>query len=322
MLLDIENLRVVYRTIYGPLEALNGISVQVDEKECVALVGESGSGKSTLGQAIVKLLPPNADYTQGSILLNGREITRMSSKEVVSVRGSDVFMIFQDPLNSLNPVKRIDTQLLDALQARCKREGKAFDEAEARREAIRELDEVRLPDSEVIIERYPHQLSGGQIQRVVIAMGLLLHPKLLIADEPTSALDVTIQAQVLKLMNDLKAERHMSILFITHDMSVAYAIGDKFLVMYAGEVSELGLATEVVTRPLHPYTRALVDSVPKKSRREGELVTVPGSPPNMLNPPQGCRFHPRCSRAMERCQTDSPSTTITGERSLRCWLYE
>jgi peptide/nickel transport system ATP-binding protein len=322
LLLNIQDLRVEYSTIYGQIEALNGVSLQIEERECVALVGESGSGKSTLGQSIVKLLPPNATCSRGSILLDGRDVTKMSNKEVVSIRGSDVFMIFQDPLNSLNPVKRIDVQLLDALRTKYKREGRSFDKQEAYGEAIHELEEVRLPDSEVIIQRYPHQLSGGQIQRVVIAMGLLLHPRLLIADEPTSALDVTIQAQVLKLMNDLKTERHMSILFITHDMSVAYAIGDRFLVMYAGEVSELGPATEVVSRPLHPYTRALVDSVPKKSRKEGELTTVPGSPPNMLDPPSGCRFHPRCPRAMPKCRTESPETTNTQERFLRCWLYE
>jgi peptide/nickel transport system ATP-binding protein len=322
LLLDIENLSVTYRTIYGPLEALNDVSVRIDQQECVALVGESGSGKSTLGRSIVKLLPPNAAISQGSILLNERDVTKMSPKDAVSIRGSDAFMIFQDPLNSLNPVKRVDAQLLDGLRVKYQREGKGFDKTEARREAIKELVEVRLPDPEVIMERYPYQLSGGQIQRVVIAMALLLRPKLLIADEPTSALDVTIQAQVLKLMNDLKEERRMSILFVTHDMSVAYAIGDRFLVMYAGEVSELGPAVEVVGRPLHPYTRALVDSVPKGSREEGELVTIPGSPPNMLDPPPGCRFHPRCPMATQKCRTTSPRTTGVQERFLRCWLYE
>jgi peptide/nickel transport system ATP-binding protein len=322
LLLSVQDLGIEYNTIYGRLEALNGVNLRLEERECVALVGESGSGKSTLGQSIVRLLPPNATYSRGSILLDGKDVTKMSSKDVVSIRGSDVFMIFQDPLNSLNPVKRINVQLLDALRTKYKREGKTFDRDEAYREAIHELEEVRLPDAEVIIERYPHQLSGGQIQRVVIAMGLLLHPRLLIADEPTSALDVTIQAQVLKLMNDLKAERQMSILFITHDMSVAYAIGDRFLVMYAGEVSELGPASDVVSMPLHPYTQALVDSVPKVSRRHGELTTVPGAPPNMLDPPSGCRFHPRCPRAMPKCHSESPKTTIAQGRSLRCWLYD
>jgi peptide/nickel transport system ATP-binding protein len=322
LLLRVQDLHVTYRTIYGPLEALNGVSFEMEEQESVALVGESGSGKSTLGLSIVKLLPPNASYTGGSIRMAEREVTSMSQREAVSIRGSEVFMIFQDPLNSLNPVKRVEAQLLEALRTRYSREGKHFDEEEARKEAKERLIDVRLPDPEVIMERYPHQLSGGQIQRVVIAMGLLFRPKLLIADEPTSALDVTIQAQVLKLMNELKQERRMSILFITHDISVAYAIGDRFFVMYAGEVSELGPAERVVGDPKHPYTKALIASIPRKSRKEGEMVVIPGSPPNMLDPPPGCRFHPRCPYVMEKCRTESPPERVVDERLLRCWLYE
>jgi peptide/nickel transport system ATP-binding protein len=322
LLLRVQDLHVTYRTIYGPLEALNGVSFEMEEQESVALVGESGSGKSTLGLSIVKLLPPNASYTGGSIRIAEREVTSMSQREAVSIRGSEVFMIFQDPLNSLNPVKRVEAQLLEALRTRYSREGKHFDEEEARKEAKERLIDVRLPDPEVIMERYPHQLSGGQIQRVVIAMGLLFRPKLLIADEPTSALDVTIQAQVLKLMNELKQERRMSILFITHDISVAYAIGDRFFVMYAGEVSELGPAERVVGDPKHPYTKALIASIPRKSRKEGEMVVIPGSPPNMLDPPPGCRFHPRCPYVMEKCRTESPPERVVDERLLRCWLYE
>jgi peptide/nickel transport system ATP-binding protein len=212
-------------------------------------------------------------------------------------------------------------QLLEALRTRYKRDGKAFNEDEAGKEAIASLRDVRLSDPEVLIDRYPHQLSGGQIQRVVISMGLLLRPKLLIADEPTSALDVTIQAQVLKLMQELKKEHGMSIIFVTHDISVAHIIADRFMVMYAGEVAEVGPATQVVRKPLHPYTQALIGSIPKRSRHEGELVTIPGSPPNMLNPPPGCRFHPRCPHVMDVCRTESPHFTKQQETNLRCWLY-
>ena len=322
MLLKISDLHVVYNTVYGPLEAISGVGLEIKEQESVALVGESGSGKSTLGLSIVRLLPANAKYTSGTITLAGKDIVEMNPRGIVSVRGSDVFMIFQDPLNSLNPVKRVDTQLLDAMVTICKRDGRTYNEGVARKEVIEKLGDVRLPDPESIMERYPHQLSGGQIQRVVIAMGLLFRPRLLIADEPTSALDVTIQAQVLKLIEELKVDRHMSTLFITHDISIAYTIGDRFLVMYAGEVAELSPTTKAVKEPLHPYTLALVNSIPRKSRREGDLLTVAGSPPNMLEPPSGCRFHPRCPRMMERCRSESPRFKAMGDRIVRCWLYE
>jgi peptide/nickel transport system ATP-binding protein len=322
LLLDIEGLHVTYETIYGPIEALNGLSLQVDRGESVAIVGESGCGKSTLGLAIVKLLPPNGRYNGGSLNLDGRDITKISNREATAIRGSEAFMIFQDPLNTLNPVKRVSAQLIEALRTRYKREGKDLDEGEAYDEGVAELKKVRLPDPEILMERYPHQLSGGQIQRVVIAMGLILKPKLLIADEPTSALDVTIQAQVLKLMNDLKKEYNLSVLFITHDISVAHAAADKFLVMYAGELSELGPAADVTHKPLHPYSQALVNSIPRKSRKEGELPVIPGSPPNMLDPPAGCRFHPRCPMVMQRCRTDSPKVSKPEGRLLRCWLFE
>jgi peptide/nickel transport system ATP-binding protein len=322
LLLEIENLRVRYNTIYGPLVALEDVSLKVDMGESVAIVGESGSGKSTLGLAIVRLLPPNAIYERGSIRLEGTEVTKLTNKQAVSIRGTEVFMIFQDPLNTLNPVKRIGVQMIEALKTRYKRDGKAFDEDSARKEAIASLADVRLSDPEVIIDRYPHQLSGGQIQRVVISIGLLLRPKLLVADEPTSALDVTIQAQVLKLTNELKKDHGMSILFITHDISVAHTTADRFMVMYGGQVSELGLAEKVVKQPLHPYTQALINSIPRKSRKEGLLATIPGSPPNMLNPPKGCRFHPRCPHVMDICKTEDPHFVEKDERMVRCWLYE
>lgn len=321
MLLDVKELKVTYGTVYGNLEAVRSLDFSVGKGENVAIVGESGCGKSTLGMAIVRLLPPNATYN-GSIVLDGKDVLKLKRDEVRRIRGTDVFMIFQDPLNSLNPVKRVSAQMLEALAIKQRRAGMSLDEKVAYKDMIEGLSSVRMPDPEVILRRYPHQLSGGQIQRVVIAMALLMKPKLLIADEPTSAVDVTIQAQVIKLINELKEEYGMSVLFITHDMAVAYTIADRFLVMYAGELSESGPVNKVVKNPLHPYTMALVSSIPTKSRSQGELSAIPGSPPNMLSPPSGCRFHPRCPMVMDICRTADPGNTRKDERTLRCHLYD
>jgi len=321
LLLDVKELKVTYGTVYGRLEAVRSLNFSVGMGENVAIVGESGCGKSTLGLAIVRLLPPNAK-ADGSVVLDGKDILKLKGDEVRRIRGTEVFMIFQDPLNSLNPVKRVSAQMQEALAIKQRRAGMSLDEKAARRDMIEGLTSVRMPDPEVILQRYPHELSGGQIQRVVIAMALLMKPKLLIADEPTSAVDVTIQAQVIKLINELKGEYGMSVLFITHDMAVAYTVADRFLVMYAGELSESGPVNKVVKEPLHPYTKALVSSIPTRSRSQGELSAIPGSPPNMLSPPSGCRFHPRCPRVMDVCRTADPGRTEKDERTLRCHLYD
>jgi peptide/nickel transport system ATP-binding protein len=319
--LQIRDLSIVYKTIYGELKAVNKINLSIKKGESVAIVGESGSGKSTLGLSIVRLLPPNARYDEGDVILDGKEVKKLKQNELYRMRGSSAFMIFQDPLNTLNPVKRIKPQMLEAIRIRHQREGLPYDDAIGSKEGEEALRSVRMPDPEVIINRYPHQLSGGQIQRVVIAMGLVMRPKLLIADEPTSALDVTIQAQVLRLMRDLQKDYGMSILFITHDISIAYAISDRIVVMYAGEIAEDGITEKVIRKPLHPYAQSLIASVPKKSKSEGDLTTISGSPPNMLNPPSGCRFHPRCPYVMEKCATHSPQFVEVDERRVRCFLY-
>ena len=321
MLLDVKGLRVAYRTVYGNLEAVRTLDFAVDKGESVAIVGESGCGKSSLGHAIVRLLPPNATY-EGKVMVEGKDVFSLKGKQLRAYRGNEAFMIFQDPLNSLNPVKRVDRQMLEAIRTKRLMQGEPYDEEEATKAALDGLRGVRMPDPEVILRRYPHELSGGQIQRVVIAMALVMKPKILIADEPTSALDVTIQAQVMKLINELKAEYGMSVLFITHDMAVAYTVADRFLVMYAGELSELGPVDKVVTKPLHPYTVALVNSIPHKSKREGDLISIPGSPPNMLSPPGGCRFHPRCPKVMDVCSTVNPEVKQVEDRLLRCHLYD
>jgi len=319
--LRIEDLSITYRTVYGQLRALNGVNLAVERGESVAIVGESGSGKSTLGLATVRLLPPNASYDGGRIILDGNDVIKMNRGAVSRMRGRSAFMIFQDPLNTLNPVKRVDVQLLEAIQTRAKGEGKRFDDREALKEAIDKLNDVRMPDPEMVITRYPHQLSGGQIQRVVISMGLLMRPKLMIADEPTSALDVTIQAQVLKLLRDLQHEYDMSIIFVTHDITVAHSISDRLVVMYAGEIVESGPAADLVTHPMHPYADALIKSIPTTTKSQGRLMAIAGSPPDMISPPEGCRFHPRCPQVMDICWKKSPPVTHLKGDDVRCFLY-
>ena len=318
--LQIRDLSIIYKTIYGELTAVNKLNLTINRGESISIVGESGSGKSTLGLSIVRLLPGNA-RSEGSINLNGQELEKLKERDLTRMRGSSVFMIFQDPLNTLNPVKRVKDQMIEAIKTRNSRENKPFDYDTAEKEAVESLKSVRMPDPDLIINRYPHQLSGGQIQRVVISMGLLMRPKLLIADEPTSALDVTIQAQVLKLMRDLQEEYGMSILFVTHDISIAYAISDRIIVMYAGEIVEDGPTEKVIRKSLHPYTQALIASIPKKTKDQGDLTTITGSPPNMLSPPLGCRFHPRCPFVMEKCVSNSPNFIENDDRRVRCYLY-
>lgn len=318
---NVEKLSVSYSTVYGTVRALNEVSLSIAPGESVAIVGESGCGKSTLGHSIVRLLPPNSSYDSGHVVLEGQDVIGLSGSEAARMRGKTAFMIFQDPLNSLNPVKRVDTQLLEAIRMKCKYDGKPFVEEDAYKQAEEKLSDVRMPDPEKIMTRYPHQLSGGQIQRVVISMGLLMQPRLLIADEPTSALDVTIQAQVLKLLRELQTQYRMSIIFITHDINVAYAVSDRMVVMYAGEIAESGPTTELISHALHPYSQALIKSIPRITKREGKLSAIAGAPPNMLYPPPGCRFHPRCPYVMDVCRTRPPGTTMKDGESVRCFLY-
>jgi peptide/nickel transport system ATP-binding protein len=319
MLLDVRGLCVNYRTERGLVRALNGVNFTVGEKESIALVGESGSGKSTLGVSIVRLLPANASYVSGDILLNDKSVLAMNDREVRAIRGKVVFMVFQDPLNSLNPVKKVGDQIVEALRLKGMREGQDREADQA--EVVEAFKDVRIPDPQVILQRYPHELSGGQIQRVIIAMGLLMKPKLLIADEPTSAVDVTLQAQILKLLNDLKSEYGLSVVFITHDISVAYNVADKIAVMYAGNLVELGPTESVIKSSLHPYTKGLISCIPSGRKNQGLLNTVPGTPPSLVHPPAGCRYHPRCPYVMEVCKSKDPDLIQVENSKVACWLY-
>jgi len=320
--LEVKNLSVGYKSLVGKFRVLHNVTFNVESGEIIGIVGESGSGKSTLGHSIIRLLPPNAYFEGGEILFQGKDITKIPEKEMVNIRGNGIFMIFQNPLNSLNPVKSVEYQLLEAVRVKASRDGKNFDEKEAKEIILNAVKDVRLPDPEEIIKKYPHQLSGGQVQRVVIAMALILRPKILIADEPTSALDVTIQAQVVKLFKQLREEEGISILFISHDISLVYAIADRIMVMYAGRIMEDGNIEEVIKNPMHPYTQGLVSSIPTISKKEGELRVIEGSPPSFLVLPTGCKFHPRCNKVMDICKNKEPELKEINNRRVRCWLYE
>lgn len=321
MLLQVKNLNVYYNTLLGWVKVLDNASIEVEKGEIVSIVGESGSGKSTLGHAIARILPPNSRIS-GDIIIDNVNLAKLKESELQRYRGTWVFMIFQNPLNSLNPVKKVGFQLLEACKIRHQREGKKVGEEDLMKEVIEVLKDLRLPDPYAIIDRYPHQLSGGQVQRIVIGMALLLKPKLLIADEPTSALDVTIQAQVVNLFKQLNKELGTSILFITHDISLAYVIADRIIVMYAGRIMEDGNIEEVLKSPMHPYSQGLVASIPKGSKDQGRLSAIPGNPPSFFALPLGCKFNPRCDKVMDVCRQKEPPLIEKNGRRVRCWLYE
>lgn len=321
MLLSIKNLDVSYNTVAGRYKVIDNLNLDIQEGEFISLVGESASGKSTLGQVISGMLPSVGKAT-GSVLLNDMNILELSERDMTQIRGTTVFMIFQNPLNSLNPVKRIGDQLLEALAIRNGRNNKDLSYEESKKEVLDAMTSLRLPDPEKLMIRYPHELSGGQIQRVVICMALLLKPKLLIADEPTTALDVTIQAQVVRLLRDLNKETNMSIIFITHDVGLAYVLSDKMLVFYAGRVMEKGITVDIVKKPMHPYTSGLIASIPASPKKTGKLYSIPGSPPSYLSLPDGCKFNPRCKFVFDKCYHNEPDYVMNSGREIRCWLYE
>ena len=312
-LLEIKNLQLDFGAGADALRAVDGVSLTINAGETVCLVGESGCGKSVTALSIARLVPmPPARYPGGQILLNGRDVLQMDKTELRAIRGGVVSYIFQEPSASLNPVFRIGNQIKESLQLH--RPQVATDD-----EVIRLLKLVGIPAPESRIKDYPHQMSGGMQQRVMIAMALASEPKLLIADEPTTALDVTIQAQILELLQDLKARLGMSILLITHNLGIVGDIADRVAVMYAGQVVELAPALELLRRPLHPYTRALMNSVPKLGREQQRLEAIPGNVPQLGRFPAGCRFHPRCPKAQADCAQQAPELVeVEAGRWVRC----
>lgn len=322
MFLEIKDLKVSYKTVNGKSIVLNNFSISIDKGDSISIVGESGSGKTTLGGAITRLLPPSAEES-GEILLDGRDLLKLSEDEMTLVRGTEIFMIFQNPLNSLNPVKTVGYQLNQAAVIKAERDKTGGTEEQLHDTVINALKSVRLPDPEQIIKRFPHELSGGQVQRVVIAMALILKPKLLIADEPTTALDVTIQAQVINLLKEMNRNYGMSIIFITHDLSLAYVISNKIMVMYAGTIMEFNESGVIVKNARHPYTIALLKSVPTDYKSNSRLFYIKGSPPSFFNLPHGCRFSTRCDKVFGKCREEEPPLISEGgDYKVRCWLFE
>jgi len=313
-LLEIKDLRLEFQSLRGTVKALDGVNLTVREREIIGLVGESGCGKTVTGLSVLRLIAgTQAQVTGGSIRFRGEELLTKSESEMVKLRGTLVAMVFQDPLASLNPVFTVGAQI-----ARVVRLHKDVSGKEAREAARAALAKAGLPANDAILDSYPHQLSGGMRQRACMAMAISCDAPLLIADEPTTALDVTIQAQILRLLLDLRAELGVAQILITHNVGVAAETCDRVAVMYAGSVVEQGTAIEVLKHARHPYTIALYDCLPH-GKTAAELHTIPGSVPDLIDPPSGCRFHPRCEHAMEVCLTVKPEPTpITGEHWVAC----
>ncbi|MBM7693130.1 oligopeptide/dipeptide ABC transporter ATP-binding protein [Peribacillus deserti] len=316
-ILDIENLVTKFKTANGEVSAVRGISFSLKKGETLCIVGESGCGKSITALSIMGLLAGNA-RSEGSINFNGKNLLNVKHEEMRKIRGNEISMIFQEPMTALNPTFTVGFQLCEPLMIHNKLSKKA-----AFQKGIELLKQVGIPLPEKRMKQYPHELSGGMRQRVMIAIALACNPSLLIADEPTTALDVTIQAQILDLLNDLKDEFQTSLIMITHDMGVVAEVADRVIVMYAGEIIEEGTAEAIFNTPQHPYTKGLLSSVPNVDDPYFKLNPIPGTLPNLNEQISGCRFHPRCPHAMEKCIQHSPyRTKRTENHAVRCWLQE
>ncbi|WP_245599715.1 ABC transporter ATP-binding protein [Nakamurella lactea] len=315
-LLTVTDLVVEFSTADGVVRAVDGLTYSVDAGRTLAIVGESGSGKSVSSLAVMGLLQsPPARIAGGSIRFNGTELLTMSRKQHRAYCGEHIGMVFQDALAALNPVYTVGWQLTEALRAR-----HGFSRRQARTRAIELLDMVKVPAARQRVSEYPHQFSGGMRQRVMIAMALAMDPEVLIADEPTTALDVTVQAQIMTLLAEIQAERQMGLILITHDLGVVATVADQVTVMYAGRAVEQAPVLEAYGSPAHPYTKALLQSIPRLDRKGGELEVIPGRPPDLLAVPAGCPFHPRCERAEDVCRTGAPPPVVElpGGRSAAC----
>lgn len=310
-LLEVVNLSTRFLTRRGEIRAVNGMSFQIIAGETLGLVGESGSGKTVTALSLVGLIDPPGEICTGEVWFDGRNLLALRRKQLREIRGREISFVFQDPLASLNPVLTIGTQMMEMVMAH-----EQVTREYARRRAVDMLGRVGLPDPGKLLHRYPFQLSGGMRQRVMIAMALSLHPRLLIADEPTTALDVTVQAQILFELRRLKREFGTSILLITHDLGVVAELADRVAVMYAGSIVEMGRIADIFENPAHPYTRALLRSVPRLSRRSGFLEPVKGQPPSMLNLPDYCAFLPRCPQAKSVCYEGKPQLQALGHNHL------
>lgn len=316
--LDIKDLYVSFDTYAGEVQAVRGVSYHVNEGEVLAVVGESGCGKSVTAQTIMKLNPmPPARIKSGELTLSGIDIIHTPEEDMQKIRGKEVSMIFQDPMTCMNPTMKVGKQIVEAIVHHQK-----LSKEEANAKAIEMLKLVQIPNAEERANQYPHQFSGGMRQRAMIAMALSCNPKLLIADEPTTALDVTIQAQIIDLLDDIRKKTGTAIVLITHDLGVVASLADRIAVMYAGKVVETGAAKDIFYNPSHPYTVALLNSLPKHdTNKSDKLSSIPGTPPDLLAPPKGCAFASRCEKCMKICQNKQPPIfKLNDGHEASCWL--
>ncbi len=315
-LLDIKDLKTYFYTYNGIVKAVDGINLHVNREEVLGIVGETGCGKSVTVRSLLRLVPDPGRIVSGRVLLDGDDIMALKEKQLRAIRGGRMAMIFQNPLSSLNPVFTIGDQVCHIIRIH-----QGIDQKKARQRAVDMFSLIRLANPNRLLQKYPHELSGGQLQRVMIAMALSCQPELLIADEPTTALDVTIQAQILTLMLDLKDKTRTAIMLITHDLGVVAEICDRVAIMYAGLIVEEAGVNDIFQRPLHPYTEGLMASIPGRGNRGEDLATIRGMVPNLVNPPAGCRFHPRCPLAEGICQQESPVLSERQDgRKVACHL--
>lgn len=320
-LLEIKDLRTVFNTAKGMISAVDGVSLGLNAGETLGIVGESGCGKTVLALSIMNLIPANGKIVNGEILFAGEDLLKISADEMRMKRGSEIAMVFQEPMTSLNPVLKVGEQITEAIRLHQK-----LPPQEAIALSIEQLREVGIDDPEKLVREYPHQLSGGMRQRVMIAMAMSCHPKLLLADEPTTALDVTIQAQILDLISSLKGKNNMAVILITHDLGIIAQAAKNVAVMYAGKIVENSTVENIFDHPLHPYTRGLIESMPARcttsSDRDNYLKTIPGNVPSLYSLPAGCRFFDRCTVAQKECNREEPVLKeIEKGHIVSCWKY-
>jgi oligopeptide transport system ATP-binding protein len=318
VLLEVRDLHVEFHTRDGVAKAVDGVSYGVDAGETLAVLGESGSGKSVTAQAVMGILDvPPGRITGGEVVFQGRDLLKLREDERRRVRGAGMAMIFQDALSSLNPVLTVGDQLGEMFTVH-----RGMSRKDARAKAVELMDRVRIPAARERVGQYPHQFSGGMRQRIMIAMALALEPALIIADEPTTALDVTVQAQVMELLAELRRELRMGLILITHDLGVVADVADRIAVMYAGRIVESAPVHDIYKCPAHPYTRGLLDSIPRLDQKGRELYAIKGLPPNLTHIPPGCAFHPRCPLARDVCRTDEPPLyEVSGTRGSACHFW-
>jgi oligopeptide transport system ATP-binding protein len=319
VILQVKDLKTYFTVDEGLVKAVDGVSFDLHKGETLGIVGESGSGKSVTNLSIIKLIPnPPGKIAGGEVLFHGKDILTMNSSEIRDLRGNKISMIFQDPMTSLNPFLKVSTQMIETIVLH-----QGLDKKEAKQKAIEMLKLAGIPAPDKRIDQYPHQFSGGMRQRVMIAMGLSCNPEILIADEPTSALDVTIQAQILELVQELTRQFGTAVILITHSLGVVAGMCDTLCVMYAGRIVERGKTEDIFENPMHPYTQGLIHSVPRLDRENKErLYSIQGQPPNVIDLPDCCPFYPRCEKTMDICKTKYPGSIKSGDgRAVSCWLY-